>query len=142
MIAKIRSFYRWWNRPNKSTIVEYLQAAIVIIPLAFVIRSWGYGLYKVPSGSMETTLLVGESFISDKFTYAFIRSPVRGDIIAMNDPRFVYSNNRLVHWWQKYVWGPDNFTKRVIGLPGDHVQGVIEEGKPVVYINGKKIIEP
>lgn len=142
MLLKMKSFYAWWNRPNKSVAAEYIQAALVIIPIAFLIRSWGYGLYKVPSGSMETTLLIGESFISDKFTYAFIRNPVRGDIIAMNDPRFVYSKNKLKHWWQKYVWGPDNFTKRIVGVPGDHIQGIIEEGKPVVYINGKKIYEP
>ncbi len=142
MLLKMREFYKWWNRPNKSTFAEYVQSALIIIPLAFLIRSWGYGLYKVPSGSMETTLLIGESFIADKFTYAFLREPLRGDVIAMNDPRFVYSTNKLVHWWQKYVWGPDNFTKRVIGVPGDHIQGVIEDGKPVIYVNDKKIYEP
>ena len=60
----------------------------------------------------------------------------------MNNPEFVYSKNKYKHWWQKYVWGPDNYTKRVIGLPGEHVKGVIEDGKPVIYINDKKINEP
>src|SRR5581483_1700989 len=36
--------------------------------------------------------------------------------------------------WQKYVYGPDNWTKRVIGLPGETVKGVIEDGHPVIYI--------
>ena len=41
-----------------------------------------------------------------------------------------------------YVWGPSNWTKRIIGVPGDHIKGVIEDGKPVIYRNGKKIDEP
>lgn len=141
-MEKIRQFITWWNRPNKSTFAEYLQSFIVIVPIAFAIRTWGYGLYKVPTGSMEKTLLVGESFVSDKFTYTFIRKPYRGEIIAFNEPRYPYSDNTLVNWWQHHVWGPENWTKRVIGLPGERVEGRIEEGKPVVYINGEKYNEP
>ena len=141
-MQRIRSFIKWWNRPDKSVIADWIQGFIVIVPIAFAIRTWGYGLYKVPSGSMESTLLVGESFVSDKFTYTFIRTPHRGEIIAFNEPRFPYSANRLVNWAQHHIWGPQNWTKRVIGLPGEHVQGKIEEGKPVVYINGQKLDEP
>ncbi len=139
---KIRAFITWWNRPDKSVFADYVQAFIVIIPIAFLIRTWGYGLYKVPTGSMEKTLLVGESFVSDKFTYAFIRKPKRNEIIAFNAPRFQYSEDRLNRWFEQYVWGPDNWTKRVIGIPGDHVEGKIEDGKPVVYLNGEKLDEP
>lgn len=145
MLQDIQKFIKWWNRPNKSTVAEYVQAFIVIVPIAFIIRTWGYGLYKVPSGSMETTLLVGESFVSDKFTYAFLRDPKRGEIIAFNEPdteRFRYSTHPLKRWWQHYVWGPENWTKRVIGLPGDHIEGKIEDGHPVIYINGEKFDEP
>jgi signal peptidase I len=144
-MEKIRSFIKWWNRPNKSTFAEYLQAFIVIVPIAFVIRTWGYGLYKVPTGSMETTLLIGESFVSDKFTYSFLRNPKRGEIIAFNEPnssKFQYSTNPTKKMFQKYIWGPENWTKRVVGLPGDHIEGKIENDHPVVYINGKKFDEP
>ena len=65
-MKKIKEFIRWWNRPNKSTIADWIQALVVVVPIAFVIRTWGYGLYAVPSGSMETTLLVGEKLVSDK----------------------------------------------------------------------------
>src|SRR5579863_8779386 len=44
--------------------------------------------------------------------------------------------------FQRYVWGPSNWTKRVIGVPGDVIRGVIEDGKPVVYRNGEKLDEP
>jgi len=137
----IKNFRIWWNRP-KSTFMEYVQAFVVIIPLAFVIRTFFYGLYEVPTGSMETTLLRGERFVSDKFTFAFLRKPVRGEIIAFNSPLFDYSDNKVINWWQHYVWGPENWTKRVIGLPGEHIEGKIEDGHPVIYINGEKLDEP
>ncbi len=113
----------------------------VVLPVAFVIRTFGFGLYQVPTGSMETTLLVGERFFADKLTYWF-RPPRRGEIIAFNDPNVHYSTNSMKNLWQRYAsWNVSNWTKRVIGIPGDHVKGVIEEGKPVVYRNGEKLDE-
>lgn len=114
-----------------------------LLLLVFVIRTIGFGLYQVPTGSMETTMLVGERFFADKLTYLF-RNPRRGEVIAFNEPPayYEYSKNRLRNLFQHYVWGPSNWTKRVIGGPGDEVKGVIEDGKPVIYVNGKKIDEP
>lgn len=120
---------------------EYAEALLIIIPLAFLIRSFGYGLYRVPTGSMEPTMLVGERFFADKLTPLF-STPKRGDIITFNDPTYHYSRNPLVYSVQRYMWGPSNLTKRVIGIPGDHVQGKIEHKKPIVYLNGKKLEEP
>jgi len=90
---------------------------------------------------METTMLVGERFFADKATYLF-RKPQRGEIIAFNDPQFHYSTSSAMFLWQNYVWGPSNWTKRVIGIPGDIVRGVIEDDKPVIYLNHKKLDEP
>jgi len=117
------------------------QNIVVVILLVVLIRVFGFGLYQVPTGSMETTMLVGERFFADKFTVWFT-SIKRGEIIAFNDPTYKYSDNKIVNVWQRYVWGPINWTKRVIGIPGDHVQGKIEGGHPVVYVNGKKLDEP
>src|SRR5579872_615379 len=114
---------------------------IVLLFIVFVIRTIGFGLYQVPTGSMETTMLVGERFFADKFTILFSK-PKRGSIIAMNDPTYPYSTNTAKRLFEEYVWGPSNWTKRVIGIPGDHVRGVVEDGKPVVYVNDKKIDEP
>lgn len=137
----VRKSWAWLRRPNKSTLEQYLETIIIVVPIAFIIRTYFYGLYQVPTGSMETTMLIGERFFADKFTVMF-RPIKRGDIISFNNPNFAYSDNSLVYLWQKYVWGPDNWTKRVIGLPGEHVQGIMEDGKPVIYINGKKLDEP
>lgn len=113
----------------------------IILPIAFAIRTFLFGLYQVPTGSMEPTLLVGERFFADKLSYWF-RSPRRGEIIAFNEPRYPYSSNPLVKLWQMYVsWNVSNWTKRVIGVPHDHIKGTIENGRPVIYINGKKLEE-
>lgn len=115
---------------------------IFLLLIVFLIRTFGFGLYQVPTGSMETTMLVGERFFADKFTYNFIRSPIHGDIIAFNDPEFEYSQNYLMNLFQQYVWGPSNWTKRVIGIPGDTIVGAVENGSPVIYRNGEKLNEP
>lgn len=133
--------HAWYNRPNKSTIVQYIETFVIILPIAFVIRTFFYGLYQVPTGSMETTMLVGERFFADKFTVLY-SAPARGDIITFNDPNFDYSDNPYMRLFQRYVWGPSNWTKRVVGVPGDHVQGVMEDGKPEIYINGEKLDQP
>jgi signal peptidase I len=137
----LQKLRRWYNRPNKSTFAQYVETFIIILPIAFFIRTFFYGLYQVPTGSMEVTMLIGERFFADKFTVLF-SSPKRGDIITFNDATFDYSKNPYIRTFQKYVWGPSNWTKRVIGLPGDHVQGIMEDGKPVIYINGEKLDEP
>ncbi len=128
----------WYDIPAIRIPFELI---FVIIPIAFIIRTVGFGLYQVPTGSMETTFLVGERFFADKATYWF-RAPRRGEIIAFNDPNITYSQNPLVNWWQRYVsWNVLNLTKRVIGVPGDRVRGVIEDGHPVIYVNDKKLDE-
>lgn len=137
----LHKFLAWTRRPNKSTLAQYVETIVVIVPIAFVIRTFGYGLYQVPTGSMETTLLVGERFFADKFTVLF-KEIQHGDIIALNSPVYDYSDNYFINLFQRYVYGPENWTKRVIGLPGDHIQGIVEDGRPVVYRNGQKLDEP
>jgi len=130
------------NKETKKTdFFSNLKEIIVLLLIVFTIRTFGFGLYQLPpSGSMETTMLDGERYFADKFTVLFTKIK-RGDIIAMNSPTFKFSPNPFVYFFQKYVWGPDNWTKRVIGEPGDIVKGVIENGKPEIYLNGKKMKE-
>jgi len=125
---------------NKSVFWSSITEFIVLLIIVFLIRTIGFGLYQVPTGSMETTMLVGERFFADKFTY-FLKKPERNDIIAFNDPEFTYSDNKIISLFQQYVWGPSNWTKRVIGIPGDQIRGAIENGKPVLYRNEQKLDE-
>ena len=73
---------------------------IILVAIAFIIRTFLYGLYQVPTGSMETTILVGDRFLADKFTVLF--KPIkRGEIIAFNDPTFNYSDNTFKNLFQR-----------------------------------------
>src|SRR3990167_9064617 len=135
----------WIRKPNKTFVEQIAELIFVIIPIAFIIRTFGYGLYQVPTCSMETTFLTGERFVADKFTIWF-STPKRNDIVSFNAPRFKYSENKFLAFIQKYVWlpsgyAPENWTKRVIGIPGDHVRGLIEDDKPVVYLKKKGELE-
>lgn len=126
---------------KQQTWFESITEFTFLLLIVFLIRTFGFGLYQVPTGSMETTMLVGERFFADKLSYNF-RKPRCGEIISMNDPEFKYSKNSMTNLFQHYVWGPSNWTKRVIGVPGDIIKGVIEDGKAVVYRNGEKLHEP
>ena len=135
VLKRIRSGLFSWR--TSSSWGELLLWILVI----FAVRTFGFGLYQVPTGSAETTMLIGESFFADKLTYWF-RAPKRGEIISLNDVTFKYSPNPIKKLFQRYVWGPTNVTKRLIAVPGDTIKGVIEDGKTVVYLNGEKLKEP
>ena len=138
----IQRLIRWHKRPNKSAIADLIESFIIILPIVFLIRTFVFGLYQVPTGSMETTMLVGERFFADKATPYFM-NPKRGEIISFNNPKHDFSSNPLMNFYQQYVdWNVINYTKRVIAVPGDRIQGKIEDGKPVVYLNGEKLDEP
>ena len=65
----IRYLYDWWKQPRTTIWGDYAQSIITIALAAFIIRTWGFGLYQVPTCSMETTMLVGERFFADKFNH-------------------------------------------------------------------------
>ena len=139
MIKKYRS---WRVKPGKRWLAEIIEFIFIIVPILFVAHTFILNKYKVPTGSMETTMLVGELFIASKYADLWLRPLKHGDIISFNDPNYTYSENPIKHWIEMYVWGPTNLTKRLIGMPGDHIEGKIEDGKPVVYRNGIKLDEP
>lgn len=142
MLTTIHKIIAWYKRPNKSFIADTLESLIVIIPVVFLIKTYIFGLYQVPTCSMENTMLVGERFFADKIT-PYFRGPKRGEIVAFNCPTYNYSKNPVINWYQRYVdLSIVSWTKRVIGIPGDHLEGKIEDGKPVIYRNGQKIDEP
>ncbi len=126
---------------QKQSFFSSVREIVTLLLIVFLIRTFGFGLYQVPTGSMETTMLVGERFFADKFSYLFTK-PKRGDIIACNEPIYQFSENKWARLWEEYVWGPSNWTKRVIGVPGDIIKGEIKDGKPLVYRNGELLNEP
>ncbi|NTV52148.1 MAG: signal peptidase I [Candidatus Firestonebacteria bacterium] len=118
---------------KNNMVLEYVDSGMVAIMLAFVIRTFGVQAFKIPSASMENTLLIGDHLLVNKFIYgtripgtgkAFLalRDPQRGDVIVFQYPE---DPSR-------------DFIKRCIGLPGD----VIEVKAKQVYVNGRLQDEP
>lgn len=133
---------------DNSTGKFIIEIVFFVLPVVFLIRTFIFGLYQVPSESMETTFLKGERFAADKLSYWF-RKPERGEIVSINDPKYPYSEYDSKCSWnyfkrqiQKYFnWDISLWTKRIIAKEGDHIKGVIENGRPVIYINGEKLDE-
>lgn len=107
----------WLHNKWKNWGEPFLVAAI----LAFAIRTFLLGPYKIPTGSMRPTFLEGDRIFVDKVSYRF-HAPKRGDIIVFKYP----------------LDKKKDFVKRLVGLPGDKIQ--IESGK--LIINGKELDDP
>lgn len=119
--------------PASGKIVEYGEALIVAGLLAIAIRGAVVQAFKIPSGSMLPTLLIGDHLLVSKFLYGVrlpytdtrvlrIRAPRRGDIVV-----FAYPEDD----------GKD-FIKRIIGEPGD----TLEVRNKRVYVNGAPLEDP
>lgn len=118
---------------KKGLIREYAESIAIAILLALVIRTYLVQAFKIPSGSMEDTLAVGDHLLVNKFMYGTkipftdkrvltIRDPHRGDVIVFEYPEDPSKD----------------FIKRVIGVPGD----VIEGKEKKVYVNGTPYENP
>jgi signal peptidase I len=107
---------------------EYLENVIVAILLALIVRTFVMTGYKVPTGSMAPTLIPGDFVFSFKLPYG-VKIPLTETKLASGNPQrgelvvFSYPEQPRVF-----------FVKRVVALPGDHVQ--IVEGE--LLINGEK----
>ncbi|MEP6759294.1 MAG: signal peptidase I [Actinomycetota bacterium] len=119
---------------------------IMSLLLAILIKTFLVQAFYIPSGSMENTLKINDRVLVSKVPYYF-HDPQRGDIIVFTDPDPSKQPQRsaiggAVHWLFQGIGfqKPDNedFIKRVIGVPGDTVQG--KSGK--VLVNGVAIDEP
>lgn len=120
-------------KSKKKIFREYLEAIITALILALIIRTFVVQAFKIPSGSMIPTLLIGDHILVNKFIYGIeipftdkkilmFRKPDRGDIIVF-----------------KYPENPKkDFIKRVVAIEGD----VIEEKDKALYLNGQRVIEP
>ena len=98
---------------KKSVVREYVEAILIAVVLALLIRHFIVQAFKIPSGSMIPTLLVGDHLLVNKFIYRF-RLPESGEIVV-----FKFPQDRET-----------DFIKRVVGLPGETVS--LKAGKLVI----------
>ena len=115
-----------------TTLSEYLESLLVTVILALFATTFILQAFKIPSPSMEGTLLVGDHLLVNKFIFGGrgawyekilpYRPLERGDIIVFKYP------------YQDHT----HYVKRVIGLPGDHLKLVDQR----VFVNGKLLNEP
>lgn len=111
---------------------EWAKSISVAIVLFLVIRTFAVEAFKIPTGSMEDTLLIGDFLLVNKAVYGAqvpftgirlpaFNDPDRGDIVV-----FQYPLDRS-----------KNYVKRVVGLPGD----VLEMRNGALYVNGERQVE-
>ena len=129
---------------SKSVAREYLEAVIIALALALVIRTFFIQAYLIPSGSMEPTLLIGDHILVSKMAYG-LRTPdsifgleVRGVPMGRYLVRFGDIHRGDVIVFVHPVERDKDLIKRVIGLPGDQVQ--IKDGR--VWLNGSPMADP
>jgi signal peptidase I len=118
---------------RKSTVREYFESIVIAVVLALFIRTFVVQAFKIPTGSMENNLLIGDHLLVNKFVYA----PGEPSLGRMFLPVGTIKRGDIIVF--KYPEEPErDFIKRVIGLPGETVE--LKEKK--VYINGQPIDEP
>jgi signal peptidase I len=118
---------------QKSTIREYFEAMVTAVILAFFIRTFVVQAFKIPTGSMENNLLIGDHLLVNKF----VTGPSDSRLEHMLLPEGTIRRGDVLVF--KYPVQPDrDFIKRVIGLPGETLE--VREKK--VYINGQALNEP
>ncbi len=118
---------------KKSTAREYFESIVIAVILALFIRTWSVQAFKIPTGSMEQNLLIGDHLLVNKFVF----SPTAARLERMLLPTGQVKRGDILVF--KYPEVPErDFIKRVIGLPGE----TLEVRDKRVYIDGSSLDEP
>lgn len=143
-------------KPEVKEVLEWVYCIIIAVILALLFRYFIGTPTIVKQVSMKPTLVQNQRLWLNRWDRTIKKLPERGDIITFQAPSSVYSEEELegkepiakyendpTNIFSKFLfyvveYGKDSYIKRVIALPGEHVQ--IKDGK--VYINEKELEEP
>ena len=118
---------------RKSTAREYFESIVIAVILALFIRTWVVQAFKIPTGSMEENLLIGDHLLVNKFVFAPTAGAAGEQLLPVG---LVERGDILVF---KFPEDPErDFIKRTIGLPGE----TIELRGRQVFIDGQPLDEP
>ena len=118
---------------KKSTMREYFESIVIAVILALFIRTFVVQAFKIPTGSMEENLLIGDHLLVNKFIFGPTETRFERALLPVGT---LARGNVIVF---KYPEEPErDFIKRVIGLPGETVE--VRDKK--VYVNGQPLDEP
>lgn len=118
---------------KKSVLREYTESLIIAVVLALFVRTFVFQAFKIPTGSMEPNLLIGDHLIVNKMIFSPAATGVERAILPTREVR---RGDVIVF---KYPEEPErDFIKRVIGLPGDR----LELRNKILHINGQPLEEP
>src|SRR5438105_14156309 len=102
---------------KKSTVREYFESIVIAVILALFIRTFVVQAFKIPTGSMEENLLIGDHLLVNKFILGASETSLERALLPMGT---IKRDDVIVF---KYPEEPDrDFIKRVIGLPGETVE--------------------
>jgi signal peptidase I len=119
--------------PKKSGVQEFVEQMLVAVVLALFVRTFVFQTFKIPSASMEQTLLVGDQLIVNKMGMGQGVAPSWNPVLPVTA---IARRDVLVF---KYPVDPErDFIKRVIGLPGE----TVEVRNKRVFVDGKALDEP
>src|SRR5262245_65715113 len=118
---------------RKSTVREYFESIVIAVILALFIRTFVVQAFKIPTGSMENNLLIGDHLLVNKFVFGPSETGLERALLPMGT---IKRGDVIVF---KYPEEPDrDYIKRVIGLPGE----TLELKAKKIYINGVPLDEP
>ena len=120
------------------SVLDWVLTIAIAIGVVLAIKAWVVNPYRIPSSSMEPTLhcaqpadgcraSLSDRVLANRFIYHF-KDPARGDVIVFQTPAKA----------RPQCGAGGTFVKRLVGLPGE----TWEERDGVVYINGKRLVEP
>jgi signal peptidase I len=123
------------QKAKKNELLDTIVVIIEALVIALVFRTFLYQPFSIPTASMQSTLMIGDYFVADKFIWGFgkfsfpLPLPFSGRFLEFTQPKqgdIVVFHNEPTN---------EDYIKRIIGLPGDHIQ--MKLGR--LYINGTEV---